>query len=352
VAEETFLRLKMSKKAARPQAPRYGIAEWFGKDITKMSAADRKQYASLCANQQKPDTSHQAPICPFLSTLIPGARCNKTGGVCSIRKFSDAGNGVGAPVKGDHVVTVCPSRFLQRVSEDRSLFEWISEKMLDVRKPTIIKETPFLRKITDANREPDIEADMEEESKEEGKKAGRIDWILVKPDSLSNSELEWCAVETQALYFSGGNMNSEFEAYAVQPSSVLFPAGKRRPDYRSSGPKRLAPQLDVKVPVLRTWGKKVVVVIDRYFFENMNTLADAYPKAKGEQEKRDNAEIVWFVVSYDENLNLKADTIVYTNLESSRVALNATEPLSKADFTAALKAVIANPGKGNKVFKT
>ena len=59
--------------------------------------------------------------------------------------------------------------------------------------------------------------------------------------------------------------------------------GRRRPDYRSSGPKRLSPQLDVKVPVLRNWGKKVVVVIDRFFYDNMNTLADAYPRARNDR---------------------------------------------------------------------
>ena len=45
-------------------------------------------------------------------------------------------------------------------------------------------------------------------------------------------------------------MRPEFDAYAVSPTPVLFPVGRRRPDYRSSGPKRLSPQRDVKVPVL------------------------------------------------------------------------------------------------------
>ena len=71
--------------------------------------------------------------------------------------------------------------------------------------------------------------------------------------------------------------------HAAAPSPVLYPVGKRRPDYRSSGPKRLSPQLDVKVPVLRNWGKKVVVVIDRYFFDNMNELTDAYAIARNDR---------------------------------------------------------------------
>lgn len=179
----------------------------------------------------------------------------------------------------------------------------------------------------------------------------KIDWIVVNPASMNAAELEWCAIETQALYFSGDRMRPEFDAYAAAPSAVLYPVGKRRPDYRSSGPKRLAPQLDVKVPVLRNWGKKVAVVIDRFFFENMNQLDDAYPRARNDAERRDNADVVWFVVDYDSSLKLQAHSVTYTTLDSSRRALNATEPFSKGDFTSQLKATIDNPGMTNKVFK-
>jgi hypothetical protein len=127
--------------------------------------------------------------------------------------------------------------------------------------------------------------------------------------------------------------------------------GHRRPDYRSSGPKRLSPQLDVKVPVLRNWGKKVVVVIDRFFYDNMNSLADAFPRAKNDKERRDNADVVWFVVDYNDQNQLKESVVIYTTLDSSRRALNATEPLSKSDFTINLKSVISDKSRANKVFK-
>ncbi|ERS87053.1 hypothetical protein Q672_13290 [Marinobacter sp. EVN1] len=217
--------------------------------------------------------------------------------------------------------------------------------MLEADNPTVVKETPFLRKVSDST------ADDNGDDEGEGKKAGRIDWILVNPTTMDAGELEWCAVETQALYFSGDKMRPEFDAYAAAPSSVLFPVGRRRPDYRSSGPKRLSPQLDVKVPVLRNWGKKVVVVIDRYFYDNMNSLADAYPRARNDQERRDNSDVVWFIVDYDNALNMTASAVIFTTLESSRRALNATEPLSKADFTRNLKQVIDDSSRANKVFK-
>lgn len=330
---------------ARAPIPRYGIAEWFGNDITTMTPDERQHFGQLAADQDQTGDISNAPLCPFLSTLVPGARCNKASGVCSIRRFSPGPDGSGVPVPGDKIVTVCPSRFLQPLDGGQSLFVWISEKMLEVDNPTVVKETPFLRKVSDSA------TDDNGEDEGEGKKAGRIDWILVNPATMDAGELEWCAVETQALYFSGDKMRPEFNAYAAAPSSVLFPVGRRRPDYRSSGPKRLSPQLDVKVPVLRNWGKKVVVVIDRYFYDNMNALADAYPRARNDQERRDNSDVVWFVVDYDDALNMTASAVIFTTLESSRRALNATEPLSKADFTRNLKQVIDDSSRANKVFK-
>jgi hypothetical protein len=342
----------------RIRSARYGIAEWFGKDITTLSPEERQAFGQLSVRQMERAVRSlaDAPPCPFLSTLLPGARCNKKGGVCSIRKYAPGTENSGTTVDGDKIVTVCPTRFVQEVEDGKSLFVWISEKMLDVANPTVVKETPFLRKVSDvrlpaaAAENPELAEDVEAEAEEE-KKAGRIDWIVVNPASMNAADLEWAAVETQALYFSGGKMKVEFEAYAAAPSPLLFPVGKRRPDYRSSGPKRLSPQLDVKVPVLRNWGKKVVIVIDRFFFDNMNSLDDAYSRARDARARRDNADIVWFVVDYDEQLRLRAGQVIYTTLDSSRRALNATEPLAKVDFTNNLKSVINNPLRGNKVFK-
>jgi len=220
---------------ARKLKARYGIAEWFGKDMTALTPVERQRFGHFAAKQDHDGSLAGAPTCPFLATLIPGARCNKAGGVCSIRKYGNDG----APIAGDKVVTTCPSRFLQSDSSGKSLFATISEKMLDIPNPIVVKETPFLRKIPDARTSPEIAEDMKAEAKEEEKKAGRIDWILISPGTATRDELEWCAVETQALYFSGGKMRPEFDAYAHAPSPVLFPSGKRRPDYRSSGPKNL-----------------------------------------------------------------------------------------------------------------
>jgi hypothetical protein len=79
--------------------------------------------------------------------------------------------------------------------------------------------------------------------------------------------MRWAALEIQAVYFSGATMGAEFHLLRHhEATGVPFPAGHRRPDYRSSGPKRLMPQLQIKVPSLRRWGKKMAVVVDEGFF--------------------------------------------------------------------------------------
>lgn len=325
--------------------------------MTALTPEKRQAFGQLALKQFEASVrnAENAPPCPFLSSLLPDTRCNKKGGVCSIRKYAAGPDNTATPIPNGKVVTLCPNRFVQEIEEGKSLFAWISEKMLDTNAPIIVRETPFLRKISDARlpveatRDPQVAEEVEAEEEEE-KKAGRIDWIVVKPASLNATELEWVAVETQALYFSGKRMPLEFLPYAAAPSPTLFPSVSRRPDYRSSGPKRLSPQLDVKVPVLTNWGKKVVVVIDRFFFDNMNRLDEVFTRGN-ERARRDNAAIVWFIVDYDDKLHLRANEVHYTTLESSRKALNATEPLAKADFTNNLKRVINDPNRRNKVFK-
>lgn len=341
----------------RVPAPRYSVAEWYGRDITALTDEERQTFGQIASRQMETGDLSETLPCPFLSNLIPGSRCNKKGGVCSIRKFAATGGGAGAVVPGDNPVTTCPLRFIQDVEDGKSIFVWVAEKMLDISDPIVVKETPFLRKVSDPQRpveaaeDPAVAQDVEEEAEAE-KKAGRIDWILVKPESMANADdMEWCAVETQALYFSGKKMKHEFDAYAAAPGPVLYPIENRRPDYRSSGPKRLSPQLDVKVPVLGRWGKKVVIVIDRFFFDNMNRLEEAFARARDDRARRDNAEVVWFIVDYDEQMRLRAREVHYTTLDSSRKALNATEPLDKVAFTHQLKAVINNPQRANKVFR-
>jgi len=159
---------------------------------------------------------------------------------------------------------------------------------------------------------------------------GRIDNVVVHP---SRNPIDWCALELQAVYFSGKAMNQEFKMLNEGEKVALpFPAAHRRPDWRSSGPKRLLPQLQTKVPTIRTWGKKLAVVIDEAFFASLVGL---------EKEKHlSNAEIAWFVVGYDQTprgWKLTRRDVVFTKLDSSVKALTGGVPLSKERFEQQLR---------------
>jgi Restriction endonuclease NotI len=125
-------------------------------------------------------------------------------------------------------------------------------------------------------------------------------------------------------------MRGEFKAFAGEAVDwVIFPAGRRRPDYRSSAPERLMPQLQIKVPTLRRWGRKMAVVVDRAFFDSvgeMDNVADI-----------SNADIAWFIVKFEEVAGSKYSRIIrdevrYTTLERSVDGLTGGKPVPKSVF--------------------
>jgi hypothetical protein len=145
-------------------------------------------------------------------------------------------------------------------------------------------------------------------------------------------------------------MKGEFEAFADENVDwVIFPAGKRRPDYRSSGPKRLMPQLQIKVPTLRRWGKKMAVVVDRAFFDSI-----------GEMDKVahiSNADIAWFVVRFEEvagsnQMSLVADEVRYTTLERSVEGLTGGKPVTLPIFEGRISEKVVHPAAPTPVGPT
>jgi hypothetical protein len=181
------------------------------------------------------------------------------------------------------------------------------------------------------------------EPQKAGKKTGyigRIDNVLVHP---FRNPIDWCALELQAVYFSGKAMGEEFRMLAEgRHSSLPFPAAHRRPDWRSSGPKRLLPQLETKVPTIRTWGKKMAVVVDESFFESLVGLEP--------EEYLSNAEIAWFVVGYDNKSTkwtLSPRKVVFSNLVSSVKALTGGVALPRHEFEAQLRVKLAENYPGH-----
>jgi hypothetical protein len=124
--------------------------------------------------------------------------------------------------------------------EGNLISQWVGETLLGSPKPAVISQLPFLMGEIQAEEESDQDA------------VGKIDEVLVHRDG---DTLRWCALEFQAVYFSGMKMENDFALMRNWTGpGVPFPPVQRRPDFRSSGPKRLMPQLQIKVPTISRWG--------------------------------------------------------------------------------------------------
>lgn len=294
---------KLPSKPRKPkdQSPRFGIGEWYGYNLTQLSGTERQL---LAAENSKPKKDRAKQLCPFQARK-QDAICSKDGGVCSLRLYSYAehpgtGRAMGVPVEGKQgdLRATCPNRF----HENLEVFKWVGETILGDSDPMLVAEVGFL----EAGATTDNEG---------GEDVGRIDMVLVSSKTPPGAPMEWAALEIQAVYFSGNAMTGEFEAFNdAAVDWVIFPAGRRRPDYRSSGPKRLMPQLQIKVPTLRRWGKKMAVVVDRAFFDSIGEMDNV--------KDISNADIAWFVVRFEEvegenRTRIVRDEVRYTTLERS-----------------------------------
>lgn len=293
---------------------RYGIGEWYGKSFVKMTVAERREYAQAALSHKK----KEGPLpCPFQGEAGNHPNCTKKGGVCSLRIYEGTGDGAAKPVEGPDGVlrAVCPLRFAQA----NFIFEWVGEKVIDTDDPEVLGQVRFLQRIR-----TDLE-EAESSPKKKVEDVGNIDGVLIHPRARP---MRWCALEVQAVYFSGEKMSKLFDHIAEFPSDALpFPDKNRHPDYRSSGPKRLMPQLQIKVPALRRWGKKMAVVVDEGFFKALGPMERV--------EDISNCDIVWFVVRYDEGtdpVSLVPGDIGYVTLERAVEGLTAGKPVTLAEF--------------------
>jgi len=202
---------------------------------------------------------------------------------------------------------MCPCRFL----EDEIVFAWVARELLHAESPVVLSELPFLVSKT---------------GKKE-KAVGKIDNVLVAPKA---EQLSWCALEMQAVYFSGKAMKSDFELMNNwNKEGIPFPTKQRRPDFRSSGPKRLMPQLQIKVPTISRWGKKTAVVVDLPFWNSLGEMTEV--------ENVSNCDIAWFVVNYEKNENTKQfklceHSLHFTTLDRAVEGLTGGVPTSLAAF--------------------
>lgn len=329
---------------------RFGIGEWYGRSFTDLSdderlalarfkadkktrlskaerdrltaleekaaspsplkTAEAKRLYDLRRKKEREQASNQ--VCPFKGLSVD-AICTKDGGVCSLRLYEKRGD-IAIPIQDERggLRALCPSRFHER----NTVFQWAGESILGDSNPHLVGEVGFLESSGTIDGS-------------EGEDVGRIDMVLVKRNLPADHPMQWCALEIQAVYFSGPEMKVEFDSIAQAGGARLFPIKLRRPDYRSSGPKRLMPQLQIKVPPLRRWGKKMVVVVDTAFFESMGPM-ESVPEIS-------NADIAWllvdFVKSADENrFELTVSRTVYTTLERAIEGLTGGTPVPLQTF--------------------
>ena len=117
------------------------------------------------------------------------------------------------------------------------------------------------------------------------RKIGKVDFLLARVENQKASD--FAALEIQAVYISGHSIRPAFNQYLAE--GVLPPDALRRPDFRSSAQKRLMPQLALKVPIFRRWGRRFFVAVDSTFFE---TLPEMRTQTAG------NAEVTWLVYRF------------------------------------------------------
>ena len=273
---------------------RYGIGELFGQNLEGLSCSDIRRLGRAALAPKKPQS------CRFR-----GSSCNKAGGVCTLRLYEKSGE-TAIPCSDD-LVTICPSRFL----EDGIVFSWVARELLNEASPVVLSELPFLVSKSDKREKP----------------VGKIDNVLVVPET---ERLNWCALEMQAVYFSGKAMKSDFNLMKNwQKEGIPFPTEQRRPDFRSSGPKRLMPQLQIKVPTISRWGKKTAVVVDLPFWNSLGEMTEV--------KNISNCDIAWFVVNYKRNSNmiqfkLGEHSLHLTTLDRAVEGLTGGVPTSLAAF--------------------
>ncbi len=272
---------------------RYGIAEWYGQPFLSLARDRRRKLARTALGDADP------PECPFR-----GQPCNKKGGVCSIQPYTES-HGLISAVAGDPVI-VCPARFEQ----DRIVLTWLADIVgFEPESAQVAREVPFMR------------------STDTGKHAGKIDLVVAS----DGNAVRWYGLEIQAVYFSGKGMRDEFVALRNHRGNAPpYPVWNRRPDWRSSGAKRLMPQLQVKSPTLQRWNSKIAVAVDRPFFESLGG-----PSPEPSRDINDG-DVIWLVPELVDGRLRRGHWEVLT-LETSQERLRAADKINRGDFERLLR---------------
>ncbi|TMU77925.1 NotI family restriction endonuclease [Hydrogenophaga intermedia] len=217
---------------------KWGPSEWFGLQVNSLSNEERLAVAQDALKPHKEADRE----CPHLTALTNAPYgCSKAGGVCTVQRYAADAAGVKAT---GQAVAICPARLVSR-----DVLRSIAKTVLGLDEGVmLVKEVPYSLNMTKVKKSG------------EPSWAGRIDWLLVD----GNNPKRFAAVETQAVYMSGKSQDGTFKAFVDAGGEMAMPPDYRHPDYKSSVPKRLAPQLESKARHLSSTSRKTVVIVDEF----------------------------------------------------------------------------------------
>lgn len=159
------------------------------------------------------------------------------------------------------------------------------------------------------------------------KKIGKVDFLLTRIEGAK--AIDFAALEVQAVYISGATIRPAFNHYVR--TGELLNEGKRRPDFRSSAQKRLMPQLALKVPIFRRWGKRFFVATDSTFFSELPPMN---PQSAG------NSEVTWLSYNFERQnqggYSMQPPRIVHTLWDDVETALREGKAPEKSELLAQL----------------
>ena len=262
------------------------VAEIFGYDVADQSDAAWK--------------NREARHCRFRDSPCTKSSITDPLGICTL---SD----------GNTAASLCPVRFLERnrIFTDAAKIAFGPKSSFAVFPEIRILEIP-----------PKVEG-------KRPKKIGKVDFLL---GQISNGTVtDFAAVEIQAAYFSGGSLRKVFSHYMTE-RSVEGLDTRRRPDFRSCAQKRLIPQLQLKIPVFRRWGKKFFVVVDSEFFGSLPAFPVTTPS---------NSELTWLtypIANVDGKFVLSDPVVVYSEWDEVQNSLREGKPPEPHEIVRELQA--------------
>lgn len=248
-------------------------------------------------------------LCPIKNSPCTKSSRKDPIGICSL---SD----------GEYAASLCPDRFLEK----NKIFKDAGKIAFgECSRIAVFPEIRILK----------IEKD-DENSRE--RKIGKVDFLIGKIDN--KKIVDFAAVEVQAVYFSGAEIRTPLKFF-LKNEMLDLPNSDRRPDFRSSAQKRLIPQLQLKVPVFRRWGKKFFVVVDSKFFNELPNFPHSSPA---------NSEITWLAYPIKKSGSsyiMGEPDKIYSNWDEIRNSLREGTPPEPGEILNELQVKFDRANKNN-----